>query len=182
MSEKRLLRILYTINSSPQYILARSHSLVPVTLITNNTGRRYATVSLKICLDTLCRSSPELVQDNSRDYSVYVLDPLEAGYSTGQNVASSSSDPTAQAAGVAVALGLMSWALHTEESDSMPVTGTIIQQPTGQDALEVIFSLREVRSFFPHAYSCSKALIYTIDCCNAEDFSSGSSPFMGTSL
>lgn len=44
--------------------------------------------------------------------------------------------------GVAVGLGLMSLALAEDESPG--VTGTLIQTGTGEDALEVVFALREV--------------------------------------
>lgn len=179
------LRILYTINSSPQYILARSHSLIPVVPVLYNQNDRnddqisahydkdevspahsldrppiYATASLKICLDTICRSSPELVQDNSRDFSVYVLDPLESNSAPAPvHIANSNSCSSVVAAtsttqahnstsdqsrGVAVGLGLMSWALLADESDSVTVAGTLIKLGTGQEALEVIFALREV--------------------------------------
>jgi hypothetical protein len=153
------LRILYTINSSPQYILARSHSPVPVSLISepqeHSTQPKFATVSLKACLDTICRSSPELIQDNNRDYSVYVLDPLESSSAPAPMNISNSSNVTAsvktqdkkqeQPCAVAVGLGLMSWALHADERDGAVVTGTQVRLGTGQGALEVIFALREVR-------------------------------------
>lgn len=45
-------------------------------------------------------------------------------------------------------LGLMSWALLADDSDGVSVTGTIIRLGTGEDALEVVFALREVRIFF----------------------------------
>lgn len=157
------LRILYTINSSPQYILARSHSPVPVSLISefqldtkeHSTQPKFATVSLKACLDTICRSSPELIQDNNRDYSVYVLDPLESGSAPApMNISNSGGGGASvktqdknqeQPCAVAVGLGLMSWALHTDERDGAVVTGTQVRLGTGQGALEVIFALREVR-------------------------------------
>jgi len=164
------LRILYTINSSPQYILARSPSSVPVVLLpqalnrscpdgsTCSTGDQglppcYATTFLKTCLDTICRSSPELVQDVARDFSVYVLDPLESSSApapvnisnTKFNFCSPLSNPVEPSNGVAVGLGLMSWALGAGETDGVTVTGTLIRQGTGQEALEVIFALREVR-------------------------------------
>ncbi|KAK2464201.1 hypothetical protein APHAL10511_003658 [Amanita phalloides] len=155
------LRVLYTINSSPQYILARSRSAVPVNLIQESlldakqrsARPKYATVSLKACLDTICRSSPELVQDNNRDYSVYVLDPLESNsVPAPMNISNSSVNTTStrsqdrkpeEPCGVAVGLGLMSWALHASENESAFVTGTQVQLSTGQEALEVIFALRE---------------------------------------
>jgi hypothetical protein len=46
--------------------------------------------------------------------------------------------------GVAVGLGLMSWALNAEESEFTSVTGTLIE--TGaMKQLEVVFLLREAR-------------------------------------
>lgn len=149
------LRILYTINSSPQYILARSHSSVPVVLCSISiqpSSPCYATTFLKTCLDTICRSSPELVQDVARDFSVYVLDPLESNSAPAPvNISSNTSNPHSPAStpaessnGVAVGLGLMSWALMAGESDGATVTGTLVKQGTRQEALEVIFALREV--------------------------------------
>jgi hypothetical protein len=145
------LRVLYTINSSPQYILARSHSKVPVSLIPPSP--LYANVCLKTCLDTICRSSPELTQDSSRDFSLYVLDPLESNSAPAPvNISNAGPDASAnnppsskeQPRGVAVGLGLMSWALSADDSDEMTVVGTLVKQSNGQDALEVIFALREV--------------------------------------
>ena len=166
---KLYLRILYTINSSPQYILARSHSAVSVNLIEldakqHPTRPKFATVSLKACLDTICRSSPELIQDNNRDYSVYVLDPLESGTAPAPMNISNASNSSAstktqdrkpeQPCGVAVGLGLMSWALHADGNDGAIVTGTQVRLGTGQGALEVIFALREVRGPFTHLADC----------------------------
>ena len=161
MLEKRAsLRLLYTINSSPQYILARSHATVPVTLMPpegvangGDAQPTYANVLLKTCLNTICRSSPELIQDHSRDFSLYVLDPLESNSApapvriSNATKEPSSTRPTSsleQPRGVAVGLGLMSWALASDDSDPMTVVGTIVKQGTGQEALEVIFALREV--------------------------------------
>ena len=164
------LRVLYTINSSPQYILARSHSQLPVSPIPDpqqndkddKSRPKYATVSLRACLDTICRSSPELIQDNNRDYSVYVLDPLESSSAPApMNISNSNNSkskqvaegPPEQPCGVAVGLGLMSWALH--ENDGMVVTGTRVKMNTGQEALEVIFALREVSHIYVAVYDYS---------------------------
>lgn len=162
LEKKTSLRLLYTINSSPQYILARSHTTVPVTLLPpegvadgDNAQLIYGSVLLKTCLNTICRSSPELVQDSCRDFSLYVLDPLESNSApapvriSNANRESSSSKPSSsleQPRGVAVGLGLMSWALHSDDSDPVTVVGTIVKQGTSQEALEVIFALREVVS------------------------------------
>ncbi|KDQ28030.1 hypothetical protein PLEOSDRAFT_1104708 [Pleurotus ostreatus PC15] len=143
------LRILYTINSSPQYILARSLSAYPVQPVSECTAedqgdshQLYGTVAFKHCLDTICRSSPELLQDRSRDYSVYVLDPLESlSAPTPIGAHASSSERRSQQSGVAVGLGLMSWARVSEESKSLQIAGTLINN--GRAALEVVFALRE---------------------------------------
>ena len=162
LEKKTSLRLLYTINSSPQYILARSHTTVPVTLVPpegvangDNAQPIYGSVLLKTCLNTICRSSPELVQDNCRDFSLYVLDPLESNSApapvrisnANKETSSSTRKPSLsseQPRGVAVGLGLMSWALHSDDSDPVTVIGTIVKQGTSQEALEVIFALREV--------------------------------------
>ncbi|OAX41202.1 hypothetical protein K503DRAFT_767884 [Rhizopogon vinicolor AM-OR11-026] len=147
------LRVLYTVNSSPQYILARSPSSVQVTLCPSPSvaHAQYALAPLKACLNAICNSSPELLLDNSRDFSIYILDPLESQTMPApvdfsqSNVAPVSTLPVVQPRGVAVALGLMSWALTADESDSVPVTGTITALGTGLDALELVFALRETK-------------------------------------
>ena len=163
-SAKRPLRILYSLNGSPQYILARSTGPVPIEFIPSSAGAAasssrsivppnpgYASASLKTCLNTICRSSPELIQDRTRDFSVYLLDPLETDCAPAQvkisHTPSQSSISEAPEARVAVGLGLMSWGLMADESDAMSVTGTLKVSGTGQEMLELIFSLREVRVF-----------------------------------
>lgn len=88
-------------------------------------------------------ASPELLQDPARDFSLYVLDPLEA-----QPLPTSLAHAphnTSSPRGVAVALGLMSWALESNDSTDVFVTGTVIHNAS--PALEVVFALREVCSF-----------------------------------
>nr|GAT57900.1 predicted protein [Mycena chlorophos] len=99
---------------------------------------RYACTSLKSCLDAICRSSPELIQDRSRDWSVYLMDPLEADCAPAQP--SKAHHPDMDPNTVAVGLGLMSWALVSEE----PVTanGTLKASAAGLEMLELVFSLR----------------------------------------
>jgi len=93
------------------------------------------------------------MQDMSKDYSVYVLDPLESSTAPApldiSNSISRSTDLTGNAAAeqpraVAVGMGLMSQALTMEEQDSLTVVGTLGKQGSGQDAIEVIVALREV--------------------------------------
>ncbi|KAF8895710.1 hypothetical protein CPB84DRAFT_1748335 [Gymnopilus junonius] len=159
LDRKSSLRVLYTINASPQYILAKSHTRVPITVIptedsaSQNTSKPlYANVLLKTCLNTIRRSSPELTHDRNRDFSIYVLDPLESNSApapvqisnAGGDSSSSNNAPAAeQPRGVAVGLGLMSWALAADDSDATTATGTLVKQANGQEALEVIFALRE---------------------------------------
>lgn len=161
MAENRTaLRVLYSINGT-QYILARSFAPVPFTPVhleravadpsgSSSSLCRYGSVSLKTCLDIICRSSPELAQDASRDFSLYVLDPLESNsasalinISNATGVCASTSTEE-ESRGVAVAYGLMSSALTSEETAEIMTNGTLIKQATGQEALEVVFALREV--------------------------------------
>ncbi|KAG8221359.1 hypothetical protein J3R82DRAFT_1531 [Butyriboletus roseoflavus] len=101
----------------------------------------YARTPLKACLAVVFDSSPELLQDSARDFSLYVLDPLEAQpLPTGLAQAS---HETSSPPGVAVALGLMSWALESNDSTNVFVTGTII--PHASLTLEVVFALRETK-------------------------------------
>ncbi|KAJ7502880.1 hypothetical protein B0H11DRAFT_1906704 [Mycena galericulata] len=146
------LRILFTLNGSAQYILARSQGVVSVEFIhfqgnsassSSSTPPRYASVSLKTCLDTICRSCPEIIQDRSRDFSVYLLDPLETDCAPAQVSISHPSVADAPEARVAVGLGLMSWALMADEADTVSATGTLKVSSSGKEMLEVIFSLRE---------------------------------------
>ncbi|KAL0577743.1 hypothetical protein V5O48_004237 [Marasmius crinis-equi] len=142
--EQTVLRILYSTNDSTQYTLARSRSLVPIYRLTTisddqesasqGAQTRYASVSVKDCIDTLCLSSPDLIQDRTRDFSVYHLDPLESVGPAGSSGA---------ATGVPVGLGLMS-ALRSADGN-LPLTGTLTKLRTGLEGLEVVFTLREIR-------------------------------------
>jgi len=97
------------------------------------------------------------MQDAKRDYSVYALDPLETQPMAGPvSVAADSTNPQAgshpltavpmqQAQPVAVGLGLMSWALLADD-ESATVNGTVVRMGNGQEVLQVIFALRDVRS------------------------------------
>ena len=171
LDRKTSLRVLYTINASFQYILAKSHTRVPITVVpvedigsqnTSDAQPLYASVLLKTCLDTIRRSSPELTHDRNRDFAIYVLDPLESHSAPapvnisnggGESSSSSSSATTGEhPRGVAVGHGLMSWALATDSEPTM-VNGTLVKQANGQEALEVICALREVST----GYSCSTA-------------------------
>ncbi|EKM80748.1 hypothetical protein AGABI1DRAFT_126795 [Agaricus bisporus var. burnettii JB137-S8] len=144
------LRVLYTINSS-SYILARSPAPVLVTPVNPDAAELepYGSVSFKTCLEAICRSSPELVPNSSRDFSVYVLDPLEsnaapAPIDISNSSGSSAGSSSAQTRGVAVGMGSMSLALAEDEQEPVSVIGTLSKTGAGQDALEVIIALREI--------------------------------------
>ena len=88
-----------------------------------------------------------------RDFSIYALDPSESDSAPNTVVVSSgsgsSSQPTSapqQPPGVAVGMGLMSWALAAPD-DSAFVTGIMNKTASGDSALEVVFALRGVLSF-----------------------------------
>jgi hypothetical protein len=162
------LRILYTINSSPQYILARSHTSFPVDFIPSSSTHAYGSTSLKHCLHTICMSSPELIQDTSRDFSVYVLDPLESNSAPAPVQISNSSAQAADTGamcGVAVGFGLMSWALRSDDN-SIKAVGTVVRS-AAQEFLEVVFALREVRNNFNPPLPW---LTICVDCIEANTF------------
>lgn len=72
----------------------------------------------------------------TKDYSVYVLDPLEDFLSKGGQ-----SQP---AGGVAVGMGPLSSIISPLSRDESLVTGTIVDCGMGETALEVVISLRQV--------------------------------------
>jgi hypothetical protein len=98
----------------------------------------------------ISQNSPELMHFGQRDFSIYALDPSESdaapntvatasGSSSSQFLPSSQQPPP----GVAVGMGLMSWALAAAD-DSAFVTGIINKMASGESALEVVFALRGV--------------------------------------
>ena len=90
------------------------------------------------------------MQFGQRDFSIYALDPSESDSAPNKVVGpsgSGSSEPTSapqQPAGVAVGMGLMSWAFAAPD-DSAFVTGIINKTASGESALEVVFALRGVQ-------------------------------------
>ena len=178
-SDVRLVRIWYTINGSSQYILARPPEQFPVQFLARFPDENqqhdhlYATTLLTTCARAIhsCRYfhsvlgytylpfltrpfSPELMHNDSQDFSLYVLDPFEGQAAPHATVLPCHNSNAIHgyatiphSPGVAVAMGLMSWALSSTENSSS-VTGTLVKSPTGEIALEVIFALREVCSIF----------------------------------
>lgn len=114
------------------------------------------------------------MHDGMRDFSIYMLDPTESnsapstmmladGCVRGADGASGSSTPSSsrQSQGVAVGMGLMSWALTSQEDAS--VTGSLVNTAMGTQALEVIFALRGVGSSF-HCRSSQLSLLPHAGC------------------
>lgn len=95
------------------------------------------------------QASPELMHFGQRDFSIYALDPSESDSVPNAVVVSSGSGPSQSTSshqpppGVAVGMGLMSWALAAQD-DSAFVTGIINKTASGESALEVVFALRGV--------------------------------------
>jgi hypothetical protein len=94
--------------------------------------------------------SPELMHFSQRDFSIYALDPSESDSALNTVVVSSGSGSSSKPAstprqppGVAVGMGLMSWALAAPD-DSAFVTGIMNKTASGDSALEVVIALRGV--------------------------------------
>ncbi len=85
------------------------------------------------------RLSPEMIPDGTKDYSVYVLDPLEDIQSKARY-----GSAAANSRGVAVGMGLLSTVLNPHLPITLQVTGTIIGCDSEDAALEVVISLRHV--------------------------------------
>ncbi|GJJ08530.1 hypothetical protein Clacol_002748 [Clathrus columnatus] len=152
------LRIIYTLNSSPQPLLARLRQKTLVTSLSetelsNETTRtpRYGRVFLRTCLATICASSPELLSDSSRDYSIYVVDPLES------------------ISGLSVGVGLLSWWLKNdrsscnagEEIDEYAV-GRIVGD-RGVESLEIVMSLKGTTPQSPEDHAKSLSLLASLN-------------------
>lgn len=80
-----------------------------------------------------------MIPDGTKDYSVYVLDPLEDIQSKARY-----GSAAANSRGVAVGMGLLSTVLNPHLPTTLQVTGTIIGCDTEDAALEVVISLRQV--------------------------------------
>lgn len=84
-----------------------------------------------------------------KDYSLYILDPLEDLISKSRH---------GQSGGVAVGMGLMSTILAIPMKESPSVTGTFVASGGEDDALEVVISLRQVGGSYN--YLCGEAKVY----------------------
>ncbi|KIK68983.1 hypothetical protein GYMLUDRAFT_53493 [Collybiopsis luxurians FD-317 M1] len=138
------VRVLHSVSPSQSYVLSRSPT--PITIYpvppksqpqnTQNSSSslpppRFARVSLKACIDIICENSSELFNDNTRDYSVYTLDPLETFALT--------STPGANSRQVSLACGRISSIRAL--NDPTTVVGTMTEDRFGQEFLEVVFVL-----------------------------------------
>ncbi|KAE9408661.1 hypothetical protein BT96DRAFT_667367 [Gymnopus androsaceus JB14] len=132
--ETRQIRVLHLVSPSQVYVISRSPAPMPIYPITGASpeiATRFATVSLKTCVEIIYDSCSEIFSSNL-DHSVHTLDPLEA-----HGAASSSSSTH----GVPVACGRLS-AIRSSNNRTM-VTGTLMKDRAGQNALEVVFVLYE---------------------------------------
>ncbi|KAL5534610.1 hypothetical protein ACEPAG_1073 [Sanghuangporus baumii] len=140
------VRVLYTVNTSPQYILAKAPQKVPLLPVDSSSSSslpvKHGRASLKACALAICRSSPELSPDATKDFSFYILDPLEDLMSKNRH---------GQSGGVAVGMGLLSNILSPYVPDTTTVTGTLVDCGQNEDALEVVVSLRQVAPTAMHA-------------------------------
>jgi hypothetical protein len=98
--------------------------------------------------DRQASDSPEIAPDGRRDYALYALDPLEA------EPAPAGAGTGAAGPSVAVGLGLLSLARGDDGSPPPRVTGTCVRTSTGEDALELVFAIREVGRKHIGMYSC----------------------------
>lgn len=133
--QNRRIRILHSVAPSQTYILSCSPSTVPIYPLNDGNATQFATVSLRTCIEIIYEASSELFTDSLKDYSVYCMDPLES-----LSMASSSKPVT-------VACGLGRVSTIRASHDRTRVTGTMMRDRTGQESLEVVFVLREVRFF-----------------------------------
>ncbi|EJD48948.1 hypothetical protein AURDEDRAFT_183080 [Auricularia subglabra TFB-10046 SS5] len=163
MSERALpIKVVYTVNPSPQPIVAYQKR-TPVAVIPPVDGAQgssslgFGQAPLKACLRAICSASPHLLSDIERDYSVYVLDPLEEalthlplpGSITGPQQTAQQQPQSSPALGVAVGMGLMSWCLAEEQDDASEPTlviGRLLKHPASGDMVEIVVTLQETRS------------------------------------
>ncbi|KAJ3867994.1 hypothetical protein EV359DRAFT_78105 [Lentinula novae-zelandiae] len=139
--KNRNIRVLHSVSPAQTYVLSRSPSPVQIYPINeNSTGNstQFASASLKSCIDIIYNSSPELFNNSKKDFSVYSLDPLESLASVASTSTSSQT--------VSVACGRIS-AIRASDGHSI-VTGTIVKDRVGQEALQVVFVLCETPAIY----------------------------------
>ncbi|KAJ3843574.1 hypothetical protein F5878DRAFT_604586 [Lentinula raphanica] len=134
--ESKQIRVLHSIAPAETYILSRSTSPMQVYPVNNASGNtiQFADVSLKSCMDIIHASSPDLFSSSKKDFSVYCMDPLESSALMAST--STSFQP------VSVACGRLS-AIRLSDGQAM-VTGTLVRDRVGQEALQLVFVLREI--------------------------------------
>ncbi|KZO93912.1 hypothetical protein CALVIDRAFT_600388 [Calocera viscosa TUFC12733] len=139
MADFTRVKILYTLNSSSQLLLARtrlrvpSHPSHPVP-----SQSAFLPLPLSSILTTILRHSPELCSDPSRDWSVYALDPREGRRAGG-------------GMGVMEGRGLLSWVIAGEEE----VVGRV-----GEGGeVEVGLRLQETKAITQQAHHAALAVL-----------------------
>lgn len=109
----------------------------------------------------LCSPDVVQIQPGKKDFTVYVLDPLEARHISPAVALSPSPSPSSQP-GVAIGLGLLSSALYDGDCD-VTVAGTIMSDGIQEERLEVVFALREVcaRSILADTHLLNSILVFS---------------------
>ncbi|KAJ3852652.1 hypothetical protein EV368DRAFT_82312 [Lentinula lateritia] len=139
--KSRYIRVLHSVSPAQTYVLSRSPSPVQIYPINENTtgnSTQFASASLKSCIDIIYNSSPELFNNSKKDFSVYSLDPLESLASVASTSTSSQT--------VSVACGRIS-SIRTSDGH-FTVTGTLVNDRIGQEALQVVFVLCETPAIY----------------------------------
>ncbi|GAW05594.1 protein [Lentinula edodes] len=139
--KNRYIRVLHSVSPAQTYVLSRSPSPVQIYPINENSignSTQFASASIKSCIDIIYNSSPELFNNSKKDFSVYSLDPLES-------LASVASTSTSLQT-VSVACGRIS-AIRASNGHST-VTGTLVKDRVGQEALQVVFVLCETPAIY----------------------------------
>ncbi|KAI1100749.1 hypothetical protein F4804DRAFT_35580 [Jackrogersella minutella] len=130
------LKVLYTFDTGCQErCLARWPHIITVQTIMIEEHSMIGVVQLRVCLQAIAQCSPELINDNEKDYTIYASDYSEPGVPL-------------------VGQGMLSWALEEESASpntqSKFVTGCITKNPLAvfgngvKDTLEVKLKLTAV--------------------------------------
>ncbi|KZT58670.1 hypothetical protein CALCODRAFT_230601 [Calocera cornea HHB12733] len=142
MADLTRVKILYTLNSSSQLLLARTRLPLPPH---PQTETPFLPLPLPHILTTILRSSPELCSDPARDWSVYALDPRESG------AGESGRRGSGAMGGVMEGRGLLSWVIGGEEE----VVGRVGE--AGE--VEVGLRLQETKAITQQAHHAALAVL-----------------------
>ncbi|EJT96854.1 hypothetical protein DACRYDRAFT_119687 [Dacryopinax primogenitus] len=141
MSDFTRVKILYTLNSSSQLLLARTR--IPSHIIPQQQlSSPFLIVPLSHILSTILHRSPELTADPGRDWSVYALDPRESRRSGGGSIGGG---------GVMEGRGLLSWVIAGEEE--------VVGRVGDGGEVEVGLRLQETKAITQQAHHAALAVL-----------------------